>query len=360
MFTKLEIGQQIETTIAAISGGCIFLDLNAKSEGVLDKTELCDENGACRVHEGERIKVFFTGEKDGEMHFTTKIAGKNADSSAVENAFAHRIPVEGKVEKEIKGGFEVLIGQTRAFCPHSQMGFRERKESTEYVGTVRTFLIQEYKEGGKNIIASNKAALEDERSGEIAKLKTKINEGDIVEGTVTALHDYGAFVSLGAFTALLPVSEIARERVNDIKSYLSVEQSVKAKVIKADWENERVSLSMKALIADPWDVAAHKYREGDTIDGTISKVMDYGFFVTLEAGIDGLVHISALENVERSTNLKKVFKEGAPFSVCVKEIDAEKNAFRLFPLPPLNKTEPPPAIWKNKTLRTRIIRLPRC
>ena len=131
MFTKLEIGQQIETTVAAISGGCIFLDLNAKSEGVLDKAEVCDENGNCRVREGERIKVFFIGEKDGEMRFTTKIAGKNADSTAVENAFANRIPVEGKVEKEIKGGFEVLIGQTRAFCPHSQMSGVEKSNSSK-------------------------------------------------------------------------------------------------------------------------------------------------------------------------------------------------------------------------------------
>lgn len=331
MFTKLEIGQQIETTVAAISGGCIFLDLNAKSEGVLDKAEVCDESGNCRVREGERIKVFFIGEKDGEMRFTTKIAGKNADSSAVENAFANRIPVEGKVEKEIKGGFEVLIGQTRAFCPHSQMGFRERSESAGYIGTVRTFLIQEYKEGGKNIIVSNRAVLENERHGEIEQLKEKIKEGSIVEGTVAALHDYGAFVNLGAFRALLPVSEIARERVDDIRTHLSVGQTVKAKVIKADWKGERVSLSIKALIADPWDDAAHKYREGDKIDGTISKVMDYGLFIALEPGIDGLVHISTLENGKRSTNLKKLFKEGAPFSVCVKEVDAAKKRISLVP-----------------------------
>ena len=331
MFTKLEKGQQIETTVAAISGGCIFLDLNAKSEGVLDMTELCNEDGTCRAREGERITVFFIGEKDGEMHFTTKIAGKNADLSSIENAFANQIPIEGKVEKEIKGGFEVLIGQTRAFCPHSQMGFRERKESAEYIGTVRTFLIQEYKEGGKNIIVSNRAVRESEHCGEIERLKAQIKEGGIVEGMITALHDYGAFVSLGAFTALLPVSEIARERIADISTQLSVGQTIKAQVLKTDWKNERVTLSIKALTADPWDAVAQKYCEGDKIDGTISKIMDYGLFVMLEAGIDGLVHISTLENAERSTNLKKLFKEDAPFSVCIKEVDAAKKRISLVP-----------------------------
>ena len=309
MFTKLEIGQQIETSVVAVSGDCIFLDLNAKSEGILDKAELCDENGICSVKPGDKVKVFFTGERNGEMYFT----------------------VEGRVEKEIKGGFEILLGTTRAFCPYSQMGFRDRKESGDYIGTVQTFLIQEYKENGKNIIVSNRAVLESAHEGEIERLSKKIEEGSIVEGKITALHDYGAFVDIGSFNALLPISEISVGRVKDINSVLSVGQIVRVKVIKTDWQHERVSVSMKSLIADPWENAAQKYHEGDKIDGIISKVMDYGFFVTLETGIDGLVHVSSLENVERNTNLKKVFKEGELFSVCVKEVDAEKKRISLVP-----------------------------
>lgn len=331
MFTKLEIGQQIETGVVAVSGDCIFLDLNAKSEGILDKAELCDENGICSVKPGDKVKVFFTGDRNGEMYFTTKIAGKNADSSVLENAYKNRIPVEGRVEKEIKGGFEILLGTTRAFCPYSQMGFRDRKESGDYIGTVQTFLIQEYNENGKNIIVSNRAVLESAHEGEIERLSKKIEEGSIVEGKITALHDYGAFVDIGSFNALLPISEISVGRVKDINSVLSVGQIVRVKVIKTDWQHERVSVSMKSLIADPWENAAQKYHEGDKIDGIISKVMDYGFFVTLETGIDGLVHVSALENVERNTNLKKVFKEGESFSVCVKEVDAEKKRISLVP-----------------------------
>ena len=196
---------------------------------------------------------------------------------------------------------------------------------------MQTFLIREYKENGKNVIVSNRAVLESAHEGEIERLSKKIEEGSVVEGDITALHDYGAFVDIGSFNALLPVSEISVSRVKDINSVLSVGQRVKVKVIKTDWQHERVSVSMKALAADPWEGIEQKYREGDKIDGVISKVTDYGFFVTLAEGIDGLVHISALENIERNTNLKKVFKEGEPFSVCIKAVDAAKKRIALIP-----------------------------
>ena len=174
MMNKFIPGQEIETTIVAISGDCIFLDMNSKSEGILDKAEVTDENGNCSLNEGDKIKVFYLGEKHGEMRFKTKIAGQNADTSMIENAFKNGIPVEGKVEKEIKGGFEVKLGSTRAFCPYSQMGFKEKDAPETYVGKVLTFKIQEYKENGKNILVSNKAVLQEEHAGKLDKLKTQM------------------------------------------------------------------------------------------------------------------------------------------------------------------------------------------
>ena len=125
-WNRLVPGQQITTVIAAISGDTVFLDLSAKSEGVLDANELKDKDGKLKVKEGDKINAFFVGLTNGEMTFTTKIAGEKADNSMLENAYKNQIPVEGNVEKEIKGGFEVKIGQTRAFCPYSQMGFRQK------------------------------------------------------------------------------------------------------------------------------------------------------------------------------------------------------------------------------------------
>lgn len=328
---RLEIGQQIETTVAGIGRDCIFLDLNTKSEGVLDITEVSDENGNVTVKEGERIAVYFVGEKRGEMTFTTRIDGSKADKTMLENAYKNGIPVDGVVEKEIKGGYEIKIGESRAFCPYSQMGFRQKEEPAFYIGKRLTFKIREYKENGRNILVSNRAIGEAEYRAHLDELKSTLKEGMTVTGTVESLQKYGAFVMVQGFKALLPVSEIARGRVNDIGSVLSVGQEVTAQIIKIDWQNERISLSLKALLADPWDTAEETYRVGSKHTGTISRVADFGVFVSLEEGIDGLVHVSRLTGIERNTNLRKVFSPGTKMEVTVLEVSAEDRRIALSP-----------------------------
>lgn len=328
---KIEIGEQIETHVVAVTDTTIFLDLNSKSEGVLERAEFSDEN---IPKEGDKIKVFFLGIQNGEARFTTKISGQNADKSMIKNAFNSGIPVEGVVEKEIKGGYEIKIGTTRAFCPYSQMGGRknssENPAEENFVGRHLVFKIQEYKNEGKNIIVSNRAILQERRAQDILDLQTRVMVGQNVTGKITALHDYGAFVDIGGFQALLPISEISYERVQDIESVLRMGQEITAQVIKADWNAERVSLSLKALQEDPWNAAGAKYSEGTKIDGTISRVADFGVFVNLEAGIDGLVHVSEL-NQKPGTNLRKIFKVGQKMSVVVKSVDSQEKRIALAP-----------------------------
>ncbi len=329
-FQKLVPGQEITTVIAAISGDTVFLDLSAKSEGVLDANELKDKDGNLTVKEGDSIKAFFTGLKNGEMTFTTRISGEKADNSMLENAFKNHIPVEGSVEKEIKGGFEVKIGNARAFCPYSQMGFRQKAEPSDFLGKHLTFMIMEYKDGGKNLLVSNRKIMELEHEKQIDSLSQKLEVGMTVTGTVKSLQEYGAFVDLNGIQALLPVSEISHERISDISSVLKVGQEIKVQIIKADWKAEKISVSTKALEADPWDSVKAEFPVGTKIDGTISRVADFGLFVNIAKGIDGLVHISQLD-VERSTNIKKVYKPGTKFSVTVQAVDAENKRISLIP-----------------------------
>ncbi|MCR5288374.1 MAG: S1 RNA-binding domain-containing protein [Treponema sp.] len=326
-----EIGQQIEAAIVAISGDTIFLNLNLKSEGVLDATELKKEDGTLSVKEGDVIKAFFVGEIDGEMRFTTKIAGEKADKSMLENAWKNAIPVEGHVEKEIKGGFEVKIGSSRAFCPYSQMGGRNKGEPSEFVGKHLTFLIQEYKEDGKNLLVSNRAILEIEHKKEVGKLENSLKVGMTVKATVISLQTFGAFVSIQGFQALLPISEISRTRVTDIEKELSVGQELTVKIINADWAHERVSVSLKALIADPWDTVQEKYIVGKKYEGTIIRIAQFGLFVQLEPGLDGLVHISEMTDIDRNTNLAKLFKTGTKMSVIIKEVNRSEKRIALTP-----------------------------
>ena len=331
MFEKITPGQEIESTVVAINADTIFIDLNAKSEGVVNIADFLDENGKCTVKEGDKIKVFFVGEINGEMKFAARIKSENADSSMIENAYKSEIPIEGHVEKEIKGGFEVKVGATRAFCPYSQMGGREKEEPSAYIGKVLPFIVTEFKEGGKNILVSNRKVIEAEREQKIVTLSKKISQGTIVEGTVKSLQSFGAFVDVDGFQALLPISEVSFERVNNLADVLSAGQKITAKVINADWKNRKVSISLKALEKNPWDEATQKYKIGEKFDGKISRIADFGLFVEIGKGIDGLVHVSALNDVDKNTNLKKKFSAGQTMSVVIKEIDAKNKRISLVP-----------------------------
>ena len=242
-----EPGQMVETSIVAITDDTIFLDLGLKSEGILARSELADENGNLSVQVGDKIKVYFLKNNYEELHFTTKLSGKDTNTDVLENAWKNGIPVEGHVTQEIKGGFEVMIGSSRAFCPYSQMGFKQRKKPAEYVGQHLTFRIQEFKNEGRNIIVSNRVLLEEEAAEQKQKLSAELTVGSVVSGTVLSLESYGAFVNVNGFQALLPISEISHARVKDVADVLKVGQEIKAKIIKADWSRERVSLSMKEL-----------------------------------------------------------------------------------------------------------------
>jgi small subunit ribosomal protein S1 len=326
-----EPGQQIETKIVAISGDTIFIDLNSKSEGILDRAELTDGNGNLTVKEGDTLKVFFLSSEDDEMHFTTKLSGDKAGKDILESAFKNGIPVEGHVEKEIKGGYEVAIGSSRTFCPYSQMGGRQKEDAASYVGKHLTFRIQEYKNDGRDIIVSNRAICEAEANDRLAELEQTLKEGMTVKGTVKSIQSYGAFVDVNGFQALLPVSEISHSRVEDVGKVLSAGQEITVQIIKIDWAHERMSLSMKALEADPWDSAVKNFPVGTKVTGTVSRITEFGLFVTIEPGIDGLVHISTLDNVDRSTNLRKMYKVGAQMDVMVEKVDAGTRRISLKP-----------------------------
>src|SRR6056297_101061 len=326
---SLEPGQQIETTIVSISGESIFLELSGKSEGILDASELTDRDGKLTVKEGDQIKAFYLETKNGEKHFTTKISGEKAGDAVLEQAFQSQIPVEGSVEKEIKGGFEVKIGETRAFCPYSQMGLRRIENPQEYIGTQLTFKILEYSEKGRNILVSNRVILEEEHNKKVEELKQTLKEKMVVTGTIKSVQDFGAFVDLGGVQALLPISEISRSRVNDIQAVLSEGQEVETTIIILDWQNVRITLSMKALLPDPWDEAQSKYPVGSKHTGEVVRITNFGAFVTLEPGLDGLLHISELKTDSRQSNPQDIVKKGQKITVEIKSIDTERKRIGL-------------------------------
>ena len=339
MMDKLEPGQLIETEIVSISGESIFLQLSGKSEGLLDTAEMIDKDGNISVKEGDRIKVFFLSSQNGEMHFTTKISGDKAGKAVLESAFDSGIPVEGLVEKEIKGGFEIKIGDTRAFCPYSQMGLKRTEESASYIGKHLTFKILEHSENGRNILVSNRRILEEEHEKEIAGLKKTLRENMVVKGTVKQIQNFGAFVDISGVQALLPISEITRSRVEDINKVLSVGQEIEASLIKLDWANERITLSMKELLSDPWDTASAKYKVGSKHKGEVVRITDFGAFISLEPGLDGLIHVSDLKRDSRDNNPADILKKGQSVTVQVNNIDTEKKRLSIKPVSSVQEDE---------------------
>jgi len=327
---KMNIGQQVEAVIISITPEFIFLDLGGKSEGVLERAELADEAGLLCVEEGDTLKAWFMGEKNGEMHFTTRLSGQKAGPELLESAWKSGIPVEGVVDKEIKGGYEVKIGESRAFCPYSQMG-RRAEDTGACVGTHLRFKIVEYKDGGRSITVSNRAILEAERADKMAELRSSLREGQTITGTVVQIQDFGAFVDIGGVQALLPVSEVSRDRVKDMHSVLERGQTITAQILKLDWNNERFSISMKALASDPWQTVAERYPAGSRHTGTVTRIAGFGAFVSLESGIEGLVHTSELNSFSGTGGQKNGVKVGQKLAVRIIAVDQENRRISLQP-----------------------------
>ena len=202
MINYFEEGQLIKAKIIAIYGDTIFLDLNMKSEGLLDSSEFIGPDDKLTVKVGDLVSAYFISSDHGEMHFTTKINGDKANTAILERAFETKIPIEGSVEKEIKGGFEIKIGESRAFCPFSQMGYQQKEEPSYFIGRTLTFLIQEFNREQHNIIVSNRAYLEAQEKVKLEKLKQELKSGMTVKGTVIKIQSFGAFVNVQGVQAV--------------------------------------------------------------------------------------------------------------------------------------------------------------
>lgn len=326
---RLEPGQKIEARILTITPEWVFLDTRQKGEGVVDRKEFLDADGNLTVKAGDVITAYFLSSGRNELRFTTKIGGGAASHAQLEEAWQSGIPVEGFVEKEVKGGFEVKIaGSVRAFCPHSQMGAR-RGEGQQNVGKHLAFRITEYGEKGRNIVLSRRALLEEEQRQRREELKETLREGQTVTGTVVSLREFGAFVDIGGIEGLVPVSEIGWGRVENVRDVLTVGEQLTAVIKGLDWEKERITLSIRETLADPWERVAERFPEGSFHTGKVARLAPFGAFVTIGEGVDGLIHISRLGQGKRISHPREVLKEGETVEVKVEGVDREHRRLSL-------------------------------
>lgn len=322
----LEPGQKVKAEIVRITKDWVFLDLGGKSEGALALSELLDEEGNPTVKEGDTVEVYFLAVERNEKIFTTKISG-SAAAAHLEEAFRSGIPVDGTISKEIKGGFDVKIGKVRAFCPFSQIGLRRVADTEQFVGQQLPFQIVEFKENGRNIIVSHRKILEEQRAEQKEALKESLTIGDMIAGIITSVREFGAFVDVGGVEGLIPISEISWGRTTDIHAVLEEGQKVEVAVKKLDWDKDRYSFSLRDSLPDPWDNCT--LQEGTTMTGTVVRLADFGAFVTLVDGIDGLIHISKLGGGRRINHPREVVLDGQSVEVRIDSIDLENRRISL-------------------------------
>jgi small subunit ribosomal protein S1 len=326
----LEPGQKISAQVLKVSAEWIFIDTGQKGEGVVDRKEFLDLDGNVTVKEGDNITAYFLSSSHGEMRFTTRLGGGASGSAQLEDAWRSGVPVEGVVEKEIKGGYEIKLGGTaRAFCPFSQIALRRMDNSESLIGTRLVFRISDYAENGRNIVVSRRVLLEEEQQRLRMEAQAGVTEGMTVNGTVTSLQEYGAFVDIGGLEGLLPISEIGWSRVKDVHDVLTVGQQIQVIVKSIDREKERISLSIKDTLADPWDHVAQLFPEGSFQTGLVSRLATFGAFVTLGNGVDGLIHISKLGGGKRINHPRDVLKEGEEVEVRVEAVDRAERRISL-------------------------------
>ncbi len=297
-------GQQIEGTVIAVSADSVFVDIGYKTEGVLPLV------GNESVKQGDKFPVSVKGRNvEGYYELSRLKVEQPRDWSALEQAFNDKTPISGTVTGVVKGGLTVDVG-VRAFLPASRSGTRDAAELEKLVGQQIRCRIIKLEVTEEDVVVDRRVLSEEEERSTKERRYGEIKEGDVVQGEVRSLTGYGAFVNIGGVDALLHVSDIAWGRINKPEDVLSVGQQIEAKVLKIDPEKQRISIGMKQLLAHPWDGMADKLRTGDRVRGVVTRVTDFGGFVEIEPGVEGLIHLSEMSWAKKVRKPSDVLKAG--------------------------------------------------
>ena len=322
----LREGEPVEGKIVALGSDVAFVDVGGKGEATIDLEELADPDAGSQVQVGDTVKAIVVSTAGG-IKLSHKLARSAATREALNEAFQSGLPVEGRVEKAIKGGFEIRFSGQRAFCPISQIDSRFTKDTTSHEGKSYTFRVIEFQQEGKNIVVSRRAILEEEERERAEEVRELIVPGAVLPGRVVSVREYGAFVDLGGgVQGLLHVSEMGWSRVSDPASVVQPGDELTVKVLRVDEDKGRISLGLKQLQADPWTTAGKDYRVGQVVRGRVTRLVDFGAFVELAAGIEALAHVSTFPPTTGKTDeWKSSVSPGNEVAAEILNIDAERK-----------------------------------
>jgi small subunit ribosomal protein S1 len=321
--------KQLEGVIIAVSADSVYLDIGFKSEGILPLADF-QASGETPKSGGKLLVSVKGRDPEGYYQLSRTKVEQPKDWNALEKAFADKATVVGKVTGMIKGGFSVDVG-VRAFMPASRSGVRDAAEMPKLVEQEILCRIIKLDVAEEDLVVDRRVVLEEEERSTKARRYSEMKEGDTVSGTVRSLTDYGAFIDLGGVDALLHVSDIAWTRINKAADVLSIGQPIEAKVLKitADADKRRISVGMKQLLPHPWDAAAGKYNVGERVRGTVTRVAEFGAFVELEPGIEGLIHVSEMSWGKKLRSASTLVKPGEVVDAIILGINLPERRMSL-------------------------------
>ena len=326
-----EEGTVVKGKVIAIEAGQAIIDVGYKMEGRVDIKEFADPGESPEISVGDVVEVFLRAAENskGEAVISREMARREEAWDRLEKAYADEERVDGAIFGRVKGGFTVDLGGAVAFLPGSQVDVRPVRDAGPLMGLKQPFQILKMDRRRGNIVVSRRAILEESRAEQRAEVIGKLAEGDSVDGVVKNITEYGAFVDLGGVDGLLHVTDMAWRRVNHPSEILAIGETVKVQVVKINKETHRVSLGMKQLMDDPWDIVSVKYPLASQHKGRVTNITDYGAFVELEAGVEGLVHVSEMSWTKKNVHPGKIVSTSQEVDVMVLEIDGVKRRVSL-------------------------------
>jgi small subunit ribosomal protein S1 len=324
-------GSVVKGRVIAIEAGQAIIDVGYKMEGRVDLKEFANPGEAPNINVGDEVEVYLDRVENsrGEASISRDKARREEAWDRLEKAYADESRVEGAIFGRVKGGFTVDLGGAVAFLPGSQVDVRPVRDAGPLMGLKQPFQILKMDRRRGNIVVSRRAILEESRAEQRAEVIGKLTEGDVVDGVVKNVTEYGAFVDLGGVDGLLHVTDMAWRRVNHPSEILNIGETVKVQVIKINKETHRISLGMKQLQADPWDTVENKFPLGSVHHGRVTNITDYGAFVELEPGVEGLVHVSEMSWTKKNVHPGKIVSTSQEVDVMVLEIDQAKRRVSL-------------------------------
>jgi small subunit ribosomal protein S1 len=323
--TRLEKGQTTEGTVVAIGPEVAFVNVGGKGEATIDIGELKNDDGVLEIAVGDRIEATVVSTAGGVV-LSRRLALGAATARQLDDAFRAGLPVEGKVEQAVKGGYQVRIARQRAFCPMSQIDIVRTADPSVHEGRVYTFRIIEFGEDGRKFVVSRRALLEEEQRARAAEIRRSIAVGAVMTGRVVSVRDFGAFIDLGAgVQGLLHVSEMGWSRVADTSQFVTPGQEITVKVLRVDEATQQIALGLKQLSADPWSMVPTTYEVGQVRAGRVTRIAPFGAFVELEPGIEGLAHASTFAPAGRSGGWATSLTPGMTGAFEIISIEPEKK-----------------------------------